>query len=109
MTTAHDSLPILEQGDIRNFIAGTHDYYKGIYIHKFERKKVAFHDSCAVFFAISPESFYEPTQISINVETKGQLTSGMSIIENRVNVHSFMESQFFKPVNVTFFQKINVL
>jgi inosine-uridine nucleoside N-ribohydrolase len=108
LTTSPDSVPLLEQGVIRNFIAGTHHYYKGIYIDKFERKKVAFHDSCAVFYAISPESFYESIPISVNVETTGMYTSGMSIIENRVNIRSFMESRFFKPVNVTFFQKINV-
>jgi inosine-uridine nucleoside N-ribohydrolase len=108
LTKDPTSLPILDQGVIRNFIAETHDYYQNIYIKKFERKKVAFHDSCAVFFAISPESFLEPIPISINVETTGQLTSGMTIIENRVNVASFIPSPFYKPPNVTFYQKINV-
>jgi len=108
LTKDPTSLPILDQGVIRNFIAETHDYYQNIYRSKFERKKVAFHDSCAIFFAISPESFLEPAQISINVETSGQLTSGMSIIENRINVASFRSSLFYKPPNVTFYQKINV-
>jgi purine nucleosidase len=109
LTTNKDSLPILEQGVIRDFIAATHDYYQNIYISKFERKKVAFHDSCAVFFAISPESFLEAIPISINVETTGQLTSGMTIIENRINVRDFQPpNPFYKPPNVTFYQKINV-
>ena len=108
LTIDPTSLPSLEHGIIREFIADTHQYYQDIYIKKFERKKVPFHDSCAVFYAISPESFLEPNLISINVETKGQLTSGITIIDNRINVVSFKEGPFYQPPNVTFYNKINV-
>jgi len=108
LTIDPTSLPSLEHGIIREFIADTHQYYQDIYIKKFERKKVPFHDSCAVFYAISPESFLEPNLISINVETKGQLTSGITIIDNRINVASYREGPFYQPPNVTFYNKINV-
>ena len=69
LTKDSTSLPTLEPGIIRNFIANSHDYYQDKYINLFKRKKVPFHDSCAVFMAISPESFTNPEEVSINVET----------------------------------------
>jgi purine nucleosidase len=75
--------PGLKDGPITNFIARTHDYYSGIYLKKFFRNKVPFHDCCAVFLAISPESFTQKFLVHIDIETKGEFTYGMSVIDNR--------------------------
>jgi len=91
----------LNDGKITDFIARTHDYYSNIY-KGFKRDKVPFHDACAVFLAISPESFANPIQISINVETKGELTSGMIVIDNRAHLPPTLRA----PDNVTYFQNI---
>jgi purine nucleosidase len=86
----------LNDGIITQFIAKTHDYYSGIYLNTFKRKRVPFHDSCAVFYAISPESFSDSIQVHVDIEIKGQYTSGMSVIDNRG----------FAPKNITFCQNI---
>ena len=92
----------LDDGIITEFIAKTHDYYSDIY-GGFEREKVPFHDACAVFLAISPKSFNDRVQISINVETKGELTSGMTIIDNRAHLKPPVRA----PDNVTYYQHID--
>jgi purine nucleosidase len=97
LNTCPGSLPSLKSGVIRDFIAKTHAFYADVYLNMFRRTKVPFHDSCAVFMAISPESFMEPVQISVNVETKGEFTSGMTVIDNRG----------FAKKNITFFQRID--
>ena len=97
LNTCPGSLPSLKSGVIRDFIARTHAFYADVYLNMFRRTKVPFHDSCAVFMAISPESFMEPVQVSVNVETKGEFTSGMTVIDNRG----------FAKKNITFFQRID--
>jgi purine nucleosidase len=98
------SLPTLEPGIIRSFIVNSHDYYQNIYITKFLRKKVPFHDACAVFMAISPESFTNCEEVSINVETTGTFTAGMTVIDNRKDAKPPIRD----PNNITFYQNINV-
>jgi inosine-uridine nucleoside N-ribohydrolase len=92
----------LDDGIITEFIARTHHYYSGIYIDRFKRDKVPFHDACAVFLAISPDSFKGDVQISINVETKGELTSGMTVINNSAHLPPPIRA----PNNVTYYQHI---
>jgi purine nucleosidase len=92
----------LDDGIITEFIAKTHDYYSDIY-KGFRRIKVPFHDACAVFLAISPNSFKDMVQISINIETKGELTSGMTVIDNRERLTSPVRA----PNNVTYYQNID--
>lgn len=102
LTMDPTSLPELKSGVIRNFIAKSHHYYSNIY-KGFQRNKVPFHDACAVFLAISSTSFTEkPPKISINVETKGELTAGMTVIDNR----SHLPPTIRPPNNVTFYQNI---
>jgi inosine-uridine nucleoside N-ribohydrolase len=98
------SLPTLKQGIIRDFIANSHHYYHDKYINLFKRKKVPFHDACAVFMAISPESFTNPAEVSINVETEGKITAGMTVIDNRIEAKPPIRD----PNNITFYQNINV-
>jgi len=98
------SLPTLKQGIIRDFIVNSHHYYHDKYINLFKRKKVPFHDACAVFMAISPESFTNPAEVSINVETEGKITAGMTVIDNRKDAKPPIRD----PNNITFYQNINV-
>ena len=91
--------PELNDGIITEFIRRTHHYYSNIYTCNFKRQRVPFHDSCAVFYAISPESFTDNIQVHVDIETKGQYTSGMTVIDNRG----------FAPKNITFCQKINTV
>ena len=104
LTKDPTSLPSLDDGIIRNFIVDTHHYYQDKYINLFKRKKVPFHDSCAVFMAISPESFSNCVEVSINVETEGKFTAGMTVIDNRIH----MESPRRDINNIRFYQNINV-
>jgi inosine-uridine nucleoside N-ribohydrolase len=104
LTKDPTSLPTLEPGIIRDFIVNSHDYYQNIYITKFLRKKVPFHDACAVFMAISPESFTNCEEVSINVETAGIFTAGMSVIDNRKDAKPPIRD----PNNIIFYQNINV-
>jgi inosine-uridine nucleoside N-ribohydrolase len=104
LTKDPTSLPTLEPGIIRDFIVNSHDYYQNVYITKFLRKKVPFHDACAVFMAISPESFTNCEEVSINVETAGIFTAGMTIIDNRKDAKPPIRD----PNNIIFYQNINV-
>lgn len=87
----------LNDGPITNFIAKSHHFYTNVYINKFKRGKVPFHDACAVFMAISPSSF-TTVPINVRVETKGEFTFGMTVIDHRP--HMF-------PPNITFCTTIN--
>ena len=82
----------LQDGKITKFIATSHHFYTDVYVNKFKRGKVPFHDACAVFMAISPSSF-TTKPINLRVETKGEFTFGMTIIDHRP--HLF-------PPNITF-------
>jgi inosine-uridine nucleoside N-ribohydrolase len=87
----------LKDGPITNFIAKSHHFYSDVYLNRFKRGKVPFHDACAVFMAISPKSF-TTVPINVRVETKGEFTFGMTVIDHRP--HMF-------PANITFCKTIN--
>jgi inosine-uridine nucleoside N-ribohydrolase len=54
--------------------------------------------------AISPKSFTNPAVVSINVETEGKITAGMTVIDNRKDAKPPIRD----PNNITFYQNINV-
>ena len=68
---------------IGDFIQRSHALYIDSYLG-LGRSSVPFHDSCAVFFALCPTEFTTEL-VSVDVETKGTLTFGMTVIDGRLS------------------------
>lgn len=67
-----------------SFLYHSHDNYADVYVNQFGRDSVPFHDSCAVYYAINPEAF-TTTDVTMDIETTGKYTKGMTIISNQSN------------------------
>jgi purine nucleosidase len=72
-------------GALGHFLKQAHSHYVDVYTNRFGRSKVPFHDSCAVFFALCGASgaSFETMDVVLDVETKGDLTFGMTVVDGR--------------------------
>lgn len=72
-----------EAGELGRFLKDAHAHYVDVYCGRFGRNKVPFHDSCAVFFALCAGSSFETADVTLDVETKGELSFGMTVVDGR--------------------------
>ena len=68
---------------IGTFLLENHKFYASKYTEKFKRKIVPLHDSCAVFYAMSPNSFTKKHDVDIRIDLGTPATKGRTIIDNR--------------------------
>ena len=69
-------------GPLGRFLGSAHEHYVDVYVNRFGRGKVPFHDSCAVFYALSGGSF-TTSDVSMDIETRGELCFGMTVVDGR--------------------------
>lgn len=68
---------------IGTFLLENHKFYVNAYKNIFKRKIVPLHDSCAVFYAMSPHNFMNPYHVDIRIDLGTLATKGRTIIDNR--------------------------
>lgn len=68
---------------IGTFLLENHKFYVNAYKNIFKRKIVPLHDSCAVFYAMSPHNFRNPYHVDIRIDLGTLATKGRTIIDNR--------------------------
>jgi inosine-uridine nucleoside N-ribohydrolase len=78
VTVTREYLEILkEHGEIGKFIHDTNQHY--IEFLETLNLPIAVHDSMTIAYLLNPEIFDEPISVFVDVETKGELTYGMTV------------------------------
>lgn len=72
-----------EGGKVSRVVGELLDFYS-LFSKKHGFKGSALHDPCAIAYLLQPELF-KYKDLSVDVETKGELTRGMTVADNRLN------------------------